>query len=116
MGQLERTLTLLENGEIDILLVTEEKETTGSKRKRKWSKTSVWKVEQPNGPPASFSVASWGKATREYMSALRGVPPDAMARIISEAKSVAMMQKSKTVKASVPSEEMCTERATLAFR
>lgn len=44
IGQLERTLGLLVQGEIDILLVTEEKETTGTKRKRKLNKTAVWKV------------------------------------------------------------------------
>jgi hypothetical protein len=45
-GQLERTLTLLTNSEIDIRLVIEEKETTGNKCKRKMSNAGMWRVLQ----------------------------------------------------------------------
>jgi hypothetical protein len=118
IGQLERTLGLLVQGEIDILLVTEEKETTGTKRKRKANKTAVWRVEQPNGPAQAFADKPWGQATRDFMVSFSKIPLEAMAEIISEASSVAMTHKSKTPKGTVPSEGRgpCDERATLAFR
>jgi hypothetical protein len=116
IGQLERTLTLLANGEIDIKLVVENKESTGTKRKRKPTKTTTWKVEQPNGPPQPFSDTFWGAATRDYMTSLRKVPSDALALIISEAKTVAMSHKARTSRGTVPSDEPCSERASLAFR
>ncbi|KAN0130534.1 hypothetical protein V8E53_009217 [Lactarius tabidus] len=109
----ERTLTLIANGEIDIKLVVEDKEPTGSKRKRKSSKTSVWKVEQPNGPPQPFSDTLWGGATRDFMTSLGRVPHAAMNSIIDEASSVAMSQKAKPTP--VNSEQQ-SDRAALAFR
>ena len=115
-GQLERALTLLANGKIDIKLVMEDKETTGTKRKRKAAKNAMWKVEQPNGPPQPFSDTLWGGATREYMSVLRQVPRDAMATIIYEANLVASNHKAKTAKGMVPPEQLHSERAALAFR
>jgi hypothetical protein len=113
IGQVERTLTLIANGEIDIKLVVEDKEPTGSKRKRKSSKTSVWKVEQPNGPPQPFSDTLWGGATRDFMTSLGRVPHAAMNSIIDEASSVAMSQKAKPTP--VNSEQQ-SDRAALAFR
>ncbi|KAF8262449.1 hypothetical protein EI94DRAFT_1704767 [Lactarius quietus] len=50
----ECTLTLIVNGEIDIKLIIEDRESMGSKHKHKSSKTSVWKVKHPNGPPQPF--------------------------------------------------------------
>lgn len=112
-GQLERTLTLLANSEIDIRLVIEEKETTGTKRKRKTSNTAVWRVEQLNGPPQPFSDSHWGCATRDYMDLLTQVPPDAMATIMYEARLVATRQKARSSKTIVPSQG---KRASLGFR
>jgi hypothetical protein len=116
--QLERTLTLLANGEIDINFVIEDKETTGHKRKRTAAKKAVWKLEQLSaGPAQPFSDALWGEATREFMSHLiNEVPPDAMSIIVYEAKLVAQSQKAKTSKVMVPSENVYSERAKLAFR
>lgn len=116
--QLERTLTLLANGDIDIRLVAEERETTGSKRKRKSTKTAVWKVEQLNGPPQPFSDMPCGGATREYMSVLRQVPHDAMATIVYEARlAAAMCHKARaSSKGTTSTEQPRGERATLAFR
>ncbi|KAH9016478.1 hypothetical protein EDB84DRAFT_1443111 [Lactarius hengduanensis] len=120
---LERTLTLLANGEIDIKLVIEDKEATGTKRKRKATKTAVWKVKQPNGPPQAFSDTVWGGVTREYMSILGQVPGNAMATILYDARMVAVLvavnQKVKTPKAMAPSsanDQLFSERAALAFR
>jgi hypothetical protein len=113
--QLERTLTLLANGEIDIRLVVEDKETTGTKRKRKTTKSAAWKVEQLNGPPQPFSDTPWGDVTREYMSALQRVPRDAMATIIYEARlAAAMNHKARASSKGTVSEH--GQRATLAFR
>ncbi|KAH9023451.1 hypothetical protein EDB85DRAFT_1894781 [Lactarius pseudohatsudake] len=116
---LERTLTLLANGEIDIKLIIEDKEATGTKRKRKATKTAVWKVEQPNGLPQAFSDTVWGGVTREYMSILGQVPGNAMATILYDARMVAVNQKAKTPKAMAPSsanDQLFSERAALAFR
>lgn len=76
--QLERTLTLLVTGEIDIIRVIEDKDTTGAKRKRRSTKMFEWKLEQLNGPPQPFSVAFWGEETRFFLSSLDNVPSDAM--------------------------------------
>ncbi|KAH9071089.1 hypothetical protein EDB83DRAFT_2517683 [Lactarius deliciosus] len=115
---LERTLTLLANGEIDIKLVIEDKVSTGIKRKRKATKTAVWKVEQCNGPPQPFSDGLWGGATREFMSLLGQVPRNAMETILYDARLVATNQKARTSKATAPSEneQLFSERAALAFR
>jgi hypothetical protein len=105
------------NGEIDIrLCVTEDKEITSNKRKHKVSKEPVWKLEQPSGPPHPFSDTHWGGATRDYMSLLDEVPPDAMETIMYEARLVAASQKARTSKATVPSKKMHSGRAALAFR
>ncbi|KAN0136758.1 hypothetical protein V8E53_005528 [Lactarius tabidus] len=108
----ECTLTLIANGEIDIKLVIEDKEPMGSKCKHKSSKTSVWKVEQPNGPPQPFSDTLWGGATRDFMTSLGCVPHAAMNTIIDKASSVAMSQKAKPMP--VNSEQQ-SDRAALAF-
>jgi hypothetical protein len=110
--QVECTLTLIANGEIDIKLVIEDKEPMGSKCKHKSSKTSVWKVEQPNGPPQPFSDTLWGGATRDFMTSLGCVPHAAMNTIIDKASSVAMSQKAKPMP--VNSEQQ-SDRAALAF-
>ncbi|KAF8264898.1 hypothetical protein EI94DRAFT_1805130 [Lactarius quietus] len=85
VAAVERTLTLIANGEIDIKLVIEDRESMGSKCKRKSSKTSVWKVKQPNGPPQPFLDTLWGGATCDFMTLLRCVPHDAMNMIIDKA-------------------------------
>jgi hypothetical protein len=100
------------DGEIDIQLVVEDKESTGTKRKRKTTKTHVWKVEQLNGPLQPFSDTLWGNATREYITLLGEVPPEAMTDIISEARVIAKNRASK----GTVSEEPRSERATLTFR
>ena len=110
--QLERTLTLIANGEIDIKLVIEDRDATGNKRKRKASKTSVWKVEQPYGAPQPFSDTLWGGATCDFMTLLHRVPKDAMARIIDEASLVVKSQKTK---ATVVNSEQQSDRAALSF-
>jgi hypothetical protein len=115
IGQLEHTLTLIANGEIDIRLVVENKETTGTKHKHKPTKTMMWKVEQPNGPPQPFSVTFWGAATRKYATSLCKVPSDVMASIISEARTIALAHKARTSRGQVLSDEPCSERASLAF-
>lgn len=113
IAQLERTLTFLANGEIDIELVEEEREFTSNKRKRKPVTITSWKVVLLNGGPLqSFSDLHWGGATRDYMAALNDVPPDAMARIVSEAKVFA----NRKVKRNVPFETPRSERADLTFR
>ncbi|KAI9432780.1 hypothetical protein H4582DRAFT_2083171 [Lactarius indigo] len=113
---LERTLTLLVNGEIDIKLVIEDKVSTGTKCKRKVTKTTVWKVEQPNGPPQPFSDTLWGGATREFMLLLDQVPRNAMETILYEAWLVATNQKARSSKATMPpDEQIFGERATLSF-
>ncbi|KAH8985961.1 hypothetical protein EDB86DRAFT_3083187 [Lactarius hatsudake] len=115
---LERMLTLLANGEIDIKLVIEDKVSTGIKRKHKATKTAVWKVEQCNGPPQPFSDRLWGGATREFMSLLGQVPHNAMETILYDARLVATNQKARTSKATAPSEnkQLFSECAALAFR
>ncbi|KAH9046396.1 hypothetical protein EDB83DRAFT_2523389 [Lactarius deliciosus] len=115
---LERTLTLLANGEIDIKLVIEDKVSTGIKRKRKATKTAVWKVEQCNGPPQPFSDGLWGGVTCKFMSLLGQVPRNAMETILYDARLVATNQKARTSKATAPSEneQLFSERAALAFR
>ncbi|KAI9438747.1 hypothetical protein H4582DRAFT_2076375 [Lactarius indigo] len=113
---LERTLTLLVNGKIDIKLVIEDKVSTGTKCKRKATKTAVWKVEQPNGPPQPFSDTLWGGATREFMLLLDQVPRNAMETILYEARLVATNQKARSSKATMPpDEQLFGERATLSF-
>jgi hypothetical protein len=105
---------LLANGEIDIKFVTEDKETTGNKRKRKASNAGVWRVEPLNGPPQPFSDNHWGSATRNYMLLLSQVPCNAMATIMYEARSVAASQKARVSKATIPSHRD-SERAGLGF-
>jgi hypothetical protein len=112
--QLERTLTLLANGEIDIKLVTEVRESTGTKRKRKAVKSTTWKVEQLGGPPQAFSDTLWGGATRDYMAVLRQVPPEAMASIIADARSIATNHRARC--STIQSEQPRSERAGLTFR
>jgi hypothetical protein len=114
-GQLERTLNLLANGEIDIKFVTEDKETTGNKHKHKASNAGAWRVEPLNSPPQPFSDNHWGSATCDYMLLLSQVPCDAMATIMYEARSVATSQKARVSKATIPSHHD-SERASLGFR
>jgi hypothetical protein len=116
-GQIERVLTLLLNGEIDIRLIVEDKEATGTKRKRKTlagDPTSVWKVEQLGGPPQPFSDALWGRATRDFMVVAGKVPDEAILNIISEARAVAENHKARSSKGTAPSSS--SERANLVFR
>ena len=88
----------------------------GMKRKRRSGRTFEWKLEQKNGPPQPFSVAVWGQATREFMKVLDEVPPDAMEAIIFEAKAVAERHNPKTLRGTLPSDDVHSERAALAFR
>jgi hypothetical protein len=110
--QLERTLTLLANSKIDIKLVTKVQESTGTKCKRKAVKTTTWKVEQLSGPPQAFLDMLWGGATCDYMAVLRQVPPEAMARIIADAKSIATNHRARST---VQSKQPRSECSTLAF-
>lgn len=93
--QLKCTLSLISNGDIDITLVTKDRETTGSKHKCKSSKTKVWKIKQPNGTPQPFSDTLWGGVTHDYMTSWCQVPQDAMAKIIDEVDLVVKSQKTK---------------------
>jgi hypothetical protein len=102
-GQLEQTLNLLANGEIDIKFITEDKETTGNKCKHKASNAGAWRVEPLNGPPQPFSDNHWGSATHDYMLLLSQVPCDAMAIIMYEVRSVTASQKARVSKATIPS-------------
>jgi hypothetical protein len=110
--QLERTLSLVANGEIDIKLVIEDREALGTKRKHKASKTSVWKVEQPNGTPQPFLDTLWGGATHDFMTSLRRVPHGAMVMIIEEAELVATSHKAK---ATAADSEQQSDHTALAF-
>ncbi|KAN0129925.1 hypothetical protein V8E53_012251 [Lactarius tabidus] len=109
---LERTLSLVANGEIDIKLVIEDREALGTKRKHKASKTSVWKVEQPNGTPQPFLDTLWGGATHDFMTSLRRVPHGAMVMIIEEAELVATSHKAK---ATAADSEQQSDHTALAF-
>ncbi|KAF8257622.1 hypothetical protein EI94DRAFT_1817313 [Lactarius quietus] len=112
---IERMLNLVANCEINIRFFIKDKESTGTKCKRRPSKAMVWKVVQLNGPPQPFSDFLWGGATRDFMSSLEQVPHDAMTRIVEEAKSVAACHKARAPKSTVHS--AChSECATLAFR
>ena len=113
-AQLERTLTLIADCEIDIKLITEEREPTGTKRKRKAAKITAWKVEQLSRPLRPFSDTFWGHATREYMVVLRQVPSEAMATIVADAKVISAKQRMKST--TTVSEQSCSERAALTFR
>ena len=86
----------------------------GKKRKRQESKPT-WKLQQPNGPPQSFSVSNWGGATADYMVLLEDVPADAMQTILHEARLVANGQKKRTSTATVQSRGQ-GKRAALRFR
>jgi hypothetical protein len=110
--QLERMLSLLANGDIDIKFVIKDRETTGTKHKHKASKVGVWKVEQPNGAPQPFSDTIWGGVTRDFMTLLCWVPESVMASIIHEADLVALSQKAK---GTVVNSEQQSNRAALAY-
>ncbi|KAI9436909.1 hypothetical protein H4582DRAFT_2058381 [Lactarius indigo] len=113
---LECMLTLLVNGKINIKLVIEDKVSTGTKCKRKATKTAIWKVEQPNDPPQPFSDTLWGGATCEFMLLLDQVPRNAMETILYEAQLVATNQKARSSKATMlPDEQLFGEHATLSF-
>ena len=118
MRQLEHTLNLIVDREIDIKIPMNDMETTGTKRKRKASRT--WKLVQLNGSLQPFSDYFWGDVTHDYMVSLRQVPPDAMKEIVKEAKSVMESQRARTSKTIVLStggnERRRGERANLAFR
>jgi hypothetical protein len=116
VGKIERVLTLLKHGEIDFKLV-EEPEATGTKRKRRATKTSSWKQVQPHGQPSPFSDAYWGRPTRQYMRSLMKVPQSDMVNIVSEAKAIAglhALHKTRTL-AQSESEDSKSGRANLDF-
>jgi hypothetical protein len=118
-GQLDHTLTLLVNGEIDINLVTEDKESAGKKRNHKASTTTTaWKRQLPNGTAQPFSETLCGGATRKFMVALKAVPPNTMRMIIHTAREMAERQKAKaSASASAAhAESSIGDQAVLAFR
>jgi hypothetical protein len=84
----------------------------GTKHKHKALRTMVWKVVQLNGPLQPFLDFLWGGATCDFMVWLEQVPPNAMARIIEEAKLVAVCHRTRmlNLKSTVQS-----EHAALAF-
>ena len=118
MQQLECTLNLIMDQEIDIKIPMNDTETTGTKRKRKVSRT--WKLVQLNGSLQPFSDYFWGDITHDYMVSLQQVPPDVMKEIVKEAKSVTESQRARTLKTIVLStggnERYCGEHANLALR
>ena len=118
MQQLECTLNLIMDQEIDIKIPMNDTETTGTKHKQKASR--MWKLVQLNGSLRSLSDYFWGDVTHDYMVSLRQVPPDAMKEIVKEAKSIMESQRartSKTIVLSTGGNERCHgERANLAFR
>lgn len=117
MQQLECTLNLIMDQEIDIKIPMNDMETTGTKRKRKVSRT--WKLVQLNGSLQPFSDYFWGDITHDYMVSLQQVPPDVMKEIVKEAKSVMESQRARTLKTIVLStggnERRCGEHANLAL-
>jgi hypothetical protein len=118
-GQLDHTLMLLVNGEIDINLVTKDKESAGKKRKRKASTmTTAWKRQLPNGTAQPFSETLCGGITCKFMVALRAVPPDAMRMIIHATCEMAERQKAKASASAsaVHAESSIGDQAVLAFR
>jgi hypothetical protein len=118
-GQLDHTLTLLINGEININLVTEDKESAGKKCKRKASMTTTaWKRQLPNSTAQPFSETLCGGVTRKFMVALKAVPPDTMRMIIHAAHKMAERQKAQ-VSASASAahaESSIGDQAVLVFR
>ena len=92
--QLEHTLNLIANGEVDIRVIIEHNETTGNKRKRN-APLATWKLVPLNGTPEPFSDFFWGGVTCDYMDLLQQVPCSAMATIIEEAKITAEKQNEK---------------------
>ena len=116
--RLKHTLTLLANGEIDIKIVIEDKDTLSHKCKHMPKKKAMWKLKRLNSPAQPFSDALWGQATCKYMLLLGTVPPKAMSTIIHNAKLVMDSLKVKMLKAMpVPSvsEHLFSECAKLAF-
>lgn len=110
---------LLVNGEIDITLVTEDKDSGGKKRKRKASTpTAVWKRQLPNGCAQPFSDTLCGGATRKFMAALEDVPREAMAEIIHAARDIAEQQKAnpRASASAANAQSSNSDLAALAFR
>ena len=85
------------------------------KCKRRSGRTFEWKLEQKNRPPHPFSVAVWGQATCEFMKVLDEVPPDAMEAIIFKAKAVSERHNPQRLRGTLPSNDMHSEHAALAF-
>jgi hypothetical protein len=110
-NQLEHTLTMLANGDIDITFGAEDREQTGNKCKCKSTKAATWKIEQPNDTIQPFSDAHWGGATHKFMLLLSRVPHNAMANIICEAQLITTGHKAKP-KANM---QGSSERAALTF-